>query len=87
MRQGVGQSLGNLGVDYIDLYQVHWPDPNTPIEETASAPDQLVHEGKIRYVGVSNYNVAQMNAFERTRKLDSLQSPYSLFRREIEEEG
>ena len=86
LRQGVEQSLRNLGVDYIDLYQVHWPDPNTPIEETAGALDQLVREGKIRYVGVSNYNVAQMEAFERTRKLDSLQPPYSLFRRDIEQE-
>ncbi len=85
LRQGVEQSLVNLGVDYIDLYQVHWPDPNTPIEETASALDQLVHEGKIRYVGVSNYNVCQMQAFEQVRKLDSLQPPYSLFRREIEQ--
>jgi aryl-alcohol dehydrogenase-like predicted oxidoreductase len=86
LRQGVEQSLANLGIDYIDLYQVHWPDPNTPIEETASALDQLVHEGKIRYVGVSNYNVAQMQAFEQVRKLDALQPPYSLFRREIEQE-
>src|SRR5437868_5734663 len=86
LRQGVEQSLGNLRVDYIDLYQVHWPDPNTPIEETASALDQLVHEGKIRYVGVSNYTVADMQAFERIRKLDALQPPYSLFRREIEQE-
>ncbi len=53
LRQGVEQSLVNLGVDSIDLYQVHWPDPNTPIEETAAALDQLVQEGKIRYVGVS----------------------------------
>ncbi len=86
LRQGVEESLRNLGVDYIDLYQVHWPDPNTPIEETASALDSLVHEGKIRYVGVSNYNVEQMRAFERTRKLDALQPPYSLFRRDIERE-
>jgi aryl-alcohol dehydrogenase-like predicted oxidoreductase len=86
LRQGVEQSLRNLGVDYIDLYQVHWPDPHTPIEETASTLDQLVHEGKIRYVGVSNYNVEQMKAFEQTRTLDALQPPYSLFRREIEQE-
>ena len=85
LRQGVEQSLVNLGVDYIDLYQVHWPDPNTPIIETAGALDQLVQEGKIRYVGVSNYDVEQMQAFEQVRKLDSLQPPYSLFRREIEQ--
>jgi len=86
LRQGVEQSLRNLGVDYIDLYQVHWPDPNTPIEETASALDALVKAGKIRYVGVSNYNAEQMRAFERTRRLDALQPPYSLFRRDIERE-
>ena len=84
LRQGVEQSLRNLGVDYIDLYQVHWPDPNTPFAETASALDQLVQEGKIRYVGVSNYDVEQMKAFEQTRKLDALQPAYSLFRRDIE---
>jgi aryl-alcohol dehydrogenase-like predicted oxidoreductase len=86
IRQGVEQSLRNLGVDYIDLYQIHWPDPNTPFEETASTLDQLIHEGKIRYVGVSNYNVEQMLAFEKTRKLDALQPPYSLFRRDIEQD-
>jgi aryl-alcohol dehydrogenase-like predicted oxidoreductase len=85
LRLGVEQSLVNLGVDYLDLYQVHWPDPTTPIEETASALDQLVHEGKIRYIGVSNYDVAHLQAFERARKLDSLQPPYSLFRRDIEQ--
>ena len=84
--QGVEQSLRNLRVDYIDLYQIHWPDPNTPLEETASTLDQLVQEGKIRYVGVSNYDVEQMKAFEKTRKLDALQPPYSLLRREIEQE-
>jgi aryl-alcohol dehydrogenase-like predicted oxidoreductase len=84
LRQGVEHSLRNLGVDYIDLYQVHWPDPHTPVEETARALDQLVQEGKIRYIGVSNYDAEQMRAFEQTRKLDALQPPYSLFRRDIE---
>jgi aryl-alcohol dehydrogenase-like predicted oxidoreductase len=86
LRQGVEQSLRNLGVDYIDLYQVHWPDPNTPIEETASALDALVREGKIRYAGVSNYSAEQMRVFEQTRKLDTLQPPYNLFRRDIEQD-
>jgi aryl-alcohol dehydrogenase-like predicted oxidoreductase len=86
LRQGVEQSLRNLGVDYIDLYQVHWPDPRTPIEETASALDQLVQEGKIRYVGVSNFDVEQMREFEKTRKIDASQPPYHLFRRDIEQE-
>jgi aryl-alcohol dehydrogenase-like predicted oxidoreductase len=86
LRQGVEQSLRNLGVDYIDLYQVHWPDPNTPIEETASALDALVREGKIRYAGVSNYSTEQMRVFEQTRTLDTLQPPYNLFRRDIEQD-
>ncbi|MBO0793250.1 MAG: aldo/keto reductase, partial [Ktedonobacteraceae bacterium] len=86
LRQGVEESLRHLGVDCIDLYQVHWPDPNTPIEETANTLDELVREGKIRYVGVSNYTIEQIQAFERVRKVDTLQPPYSLFRREIERE-
>ncbi|HEY2584265.1 MAG TPA: aldo/keto reductase [Tepidisphaeraceae bacterium] len=86
IRKGVEQSLRGLGVDYIDLYQIHWPDPHTPLEETAQALEQLVEEGKIRYAGVSNFDVAQMREFARTRRIDTLQPPYSLFRRDIEEE-
>jgi aryl-alcohol dehydrogenase-like predicted oxidoreductase len=86
IRQGVEQSLRNLGVDYIDLYQVHWPDPRTPFDETARALDQLVQAGKIRYAGVSNFDVAQMRQFGKTRKIDTLQPPYHLFRRDIENE-
>jgi aryl-alcohol dehydrogenase-like predicted oxidoreductase len=86
LRQGVEESLRHLGTDYIDLYQVHWPDPHTPFEETASALDELVREGKIRYVGVSNYGVWQMQAFAKGGRLDALQPPYHLFRREIEKE-
>lgn len=86
LRLGVEQSLRNLGVDYIDLYQVHWPDPRTPLEETASALARLVEEGKIRYVGISNYDAEQMREFEKTRKIDTVQPPYHLFRRDIEQE-
>ena len=86
LQQGVEESLRQLGTDYIDLYQVHWPDLHTPFEETASALDVLVREGKIRYVGVSNYDVPQMEAFARGGRLDALQPPYHLFRREIERE-
>jgi aryl-alcohol dehydrogenase-like predicted oxidoreductase len=85
LRQGVEESLRNLGVDYIDIYYLHWPDPATPMEETASALARLADEGKIRYVGVSNFDAAQMQQFERTRKIDVLQPPYSLFRRDIEQ--
>jgi len=86
LRQGVEQSLKNLGVDYIDLHQVHWPDPHTQSSETAGALEQFVKEGKVRYVGVSNYDAKQMAEFEKTRRIDTLQPPYHLFRREIEEE-
>jgi aryl-alcohol dehydrogenase-like predicted oxidoreductase len=86
LRSGVEESLRHLGVETIDLYQVHWPDPDTPVEETAGALDELVTEGKIRHVGVSNFDVEQMAGFERTRKVESLQPPYHLFRREIEED-
>ena len=86
LRAGVESSLKALGTDYIDLYQVHWPDPATPIHETAAALDALVREGKIRFVGASNFNVAQMAEFGKTRRLDSLQPPYHLFRRDVERE-
>ena len=65
---------------------MHWPDPDTPFEETARALDEMVEEGKIRYVGVSNFDASQMAEFEKTRKIDSLQPPYHLFRRDVEEE-
>lgn len=84
LRQGVEESLEYLGTDYIDLYQVHWPDADTPAEETAHALRELVEEGKIRYIGVSNYSAGQMLAFERHVKLDALQPPYHIFRREVE---
>ena len=84
LQQGVEDSLRALGVDYIDLYQVHWPDPNVPLAETAGALDELVGEGKIRHVGVSNFDVAEMAEFAQTRPVETLQPPYSLFRREIE---
>jgi aryl-alcohol dehydrogenase-like predicted oxidoreductase len=84
LRSGVEQSLGALGVEHIDLYQVHWPDPGVSFAETAGALQQLVDEGKIRHVGVSNYSVAQMAQFARTRPVETLQPAYHLFRREIE---
>jgi len=86
LRAGVESSLKALGTDYIDLYQVHWPDPATPISETATALGALVREGKIRFVGVSNFDVAQMAEFGKTRKLDALQPPYHVFRRDVERE-
>jgi aryl-alcohol dehydrogenase-like predicted oxidoreductase len=84
LRHGVEQSLEALGVDYIDLYQVHWPDPDVSFSATAEALQELVDEGRIRHVGVSNFNVAAMAEFARTRPVETLQPPYHLFRREIE---
>jgi aryl-alcohol dehydrogenase-like predicted oxidoreductase len=84
LRSGVEQSLRAFGVDHIDVYQIHWPDPDVLFAETADALQQLVDEGKIRHVGVSNYSVAQMAEFARTRPVETLQPPYHLFRRDIE---
>jgi aryl-alcohol dehydrogenase-like predicted oxidoreductase len=86
LRKGIESSLRALGTDYVDLYQIHWPDPDTAFEDTANALEELVSEGKTRYVGVSNFNADEMAAFEETRKIDTLQPPYHLFRREIERE-
>jgi aryl-alcohol dehydrogenase-like predicted oxidoreductase len=83
LRRGVEESLRALGVDHIDIYQVHWPDPKVPFAETAGALQELVEEGKIRHVGASNFDSAQMAEFARTRPVETLQPPYSLFRRNI----
>jgi aryl-alcohol dehydrogenase-like predicted oxidoreductase len=85
LRRDLEASLRSLGVDYVDLYQVHWPDPSTPITDTARTLDEFVREGKARYVGVSNYNARQMSAFQQIRPIDTLQPPYHLFRRDIEQ--
>lgn len=84
LRSGIESSLKVLGTDHVDVYQVHWPDPNTPFEETAAALDELVREGKARYVGVSNFSAAELAELDRYRQVDALQPPYSLFRRDIE---
>ncbi len=84
IRHGVEASLRSLDTDYIDLYQVHWPDPATPFRETAEELGKLVADGKILHVGVSNFDVGQMEAFGATLPVETLQPPYHLFRREIE---
>jgi aryl-alcohol dehydrogenase-like predicted oxidoreductase len=86
IRGGVEDSLRSLGVDHVDMYQVHWPDPNVPFAETAAALEELVQEGKIRHVGVSNFDADQMAEFARTRPVETLQPPYHLFRHNIEAE-
>jgi aryl-alcohol dehydrogenase-like predicted oxidoreductase len=85
LRSGVESSLRHLSTDYIDIYQVHWPDLHTPPEETAAALEELVAEGKIRHAGVSNYNADQMKTLGRFGRVETLQPPYDLFRRDIED--
>jgi aryl-alcohol dehydrogenase-like predicted oxidoreductase len=82
--QEVDASLRRLRTDYIDIYQVHWPDPLVPMEETAEAMRMLYEQGKIRAIGVSNFSVAQMQSFRKVAPLHVLQSPYNLFERAIE---
>jgi aryl-alcohol dehydrogenase-like predicted oxidoreductase len=86
IRREVEDSLRRLGVDFIDLYQVHWPDPLVPMEETAEQMQRLIDEGKIRAVGVSNHSPEQMDAFGKAVKLSTAQPPYNLFERGIEED-
>jgi aryl-alcohol dehydrogenase-like predicted oxidoreductase len=84
IRKEIEDSLRRLQTDVIDLYQVHWPDLETPIVEAAWTLEDLRREGKIRAIGVSNYSPAQMDAFRAAAKLDAVQSPYNLFEREID---
>jgi aryl-alcohol dehydrogenase-like predicted oxidoreductase len=80
----VEDSLHRLRTDYIDIYQVHWPDPLVTIEETAEAMHALFKQGKIRAIGVSNFSVLQMQRFRQVAPLHVLQPPYNLFERGIE---
>ena len=79
-------SLRRLKTDYIDLYQIHWPDPTTPIHETFEAVNKLIKQGKVRAAGVCNYNVQQVNAARETCPIVSNQVPYSLINRDIEKD-
>ncbi len=84
--QEVEDSLRRLRTDHIDIYQVHWPDPQVPLWETAEAMLSLYQQGKIRAIGVSNFSVAQMQQFRQIAPLHVVQAPYNLFEREIESE-
>jgi aryl-alcohol dehydrogenase-like predicted oxidoreductase len=84
--QEVDDSLRRLRTDYIDIYQVHWPDPLVPVEETAEAMRSLHEQGKIRAIGVSNFSVDQLARFRQVAPLHVLQPPYNLFERAIEKD-
>ena len=86
LREGVEESLRHLGVEAIDLYQVHWPDHETPFEETGAALSQLKDEGKIRHVGVSNFTPTEMEELSRAVEVETDQPPFNLFNRGVEED-
>jgi diketogulonate reductase-like aldo/keto reductase len=83
------KSLGRLGTNYADLYQVHWHNPGVPIQETMSAMEELVGEGKLMHVGVSNFNINQLqeaHSAMRKSELSSVQLDYSLVHRDVEQD-
>src|SRR5580700_3294781 len=86
IRREVEASLRRLQLDVIDLYQIHWPEPEEDVEEGWTAMAQLQREGKVRWIGVSNFNVDQLRRAQAIAPITSLQPPYSLVRREVEQE-
>lgn len=85
IRREVENSLSRLQIDVIDLYQIHWPEPDEDIEEGWTEMAKLKEQGKVRYIGVSNFNVEQMKRAQKIAPITSLQPPYSLLSPEIEE--
>lgn len=86
IRQECEDSLRRLGIDAIDLYQIHWPQPDEDIEEGWTEMARLQEEGKVRWIGVSNFTVEQMKRAQRIAPITSLQPPYSLLARDAEHE-
>lgn len=84
IRAEAESSLTRLKIDTIDLYQIHWPDPDEDIEEAWEAMAELVKEGKVRYLGVSNFSVEQLNRIQPIHPVASLQPPYSMLARGVE---
>ena len=82
--QELEDSLRRLQTDYIDIYQVHWPDSLVPVEETAATLRELHEQGKIRAIGVSNYSLEEMERFRAVAPVHTVQPPYNLFERQIE---
>jgi aryl-alcohol dehydrogenase-like predicted oxidoreductase len=86
IRKECDASLRRLGVERIDLYQMHWPDPAPDIEEAWGEMTRLADEGKVRYLGVSNFSIPQMERVRKINPIASLQPPYSMLHREVEKE-
>ncbi|NQT02621.1 MAG: aldo/keto reductase [Planctomycetes bacterium] len=86
IRQECHASLERLGIETIDLYQIHWPEPEEDIEQTWKEMARLAEEGKIRYLGVSNFNVEQIKRIQKIHPVACLQPPYSMLHREVEDE-
>lgn len=84
IRRELELSLKRLQVEAIDLYQVHWPDPHTEQTETAACLKELMEEGKIHSIGVSNYDLNQIKAFSKILPIDVIQHPFNIFEREAE---
>lgn len=82
----IEKSLHNLNTDYVDVYMVHWPDVNTPFEETMQALDEIVQQGKARFIGISNFRREQIEASMRTRRVDVAQYCWNMFDRRMQKE-
>jgi aryl-alcohol dehydrogenase-like predicted oxidoreductase len=82
----IDKTLKNLGTDYLDVYLVHWPDRNTPFEETMSALDDVVRDGKVRFVGLSNFKLEEVEACMAVRRVDVVQYGWNMFDRRMQQE-
>ena len=87
INHAIDRSLKNLGTDYIDLYYLHTPDPNTAIEETVEALAKLVKQGKIKYIGLSNVDAETIKRAHKIHPITAIQSEYSLFESQVKETG
>ncbi|MHC4242864.1 MAG: aldo/keto reductase, partial [Planctomycetota bacterium] len=86
IRQECHDSLERLGIETIDLYQIHWPEPEEDLEQAWEEMARLAEEGKIRYLAVSNFNVEQIERIHKIHPVSSLQPPYSMLHRQVEDE-
>ena len=86
IRMEIENSLRRLQTDFIDLYQFHWPDPNTPVEESWATMIELKKEGKVKYIGVCNFDVLLLENCMKIGQVQSLQPPFSMIRRKVSTE-